>query len=383
VGLLKKELRLLGSLTMAAADAARVPAGQALAVDREAFSGLVTAMIEENPLIELVREKAPLSLLDGRAQGNPLVVAAGPLASEDLAERLAGLTGAENLHFYDALAPIVTGESLDLGRIFRADRYGQGPGGDYLNCPLDQGELETFMAALTAADRLRPRPFEEERYFEGCLPIEVMAARGPRTLCFGPMKPVGLVDPGTGRRPAAVVQLRREDLAGTHWNMVGFQTRLTRAAQEEVFRLIPGLGRARFARHGAIHRNTYLEAPRVLDPFQRLLARPAIFAAGQISGVEGYVESAAQGLWAGENASRVARGLAPVLPPRASALGSLLWHLGQGNASRVFSPSNVNFGLFPPCPSVPRREQAARRLAAAEGSWEPFLGEIGYARLGR
>jgi methylenetetrahydrofolate--tRNA-(uracil-5-)-methyltransferase len=297
-----------------------------------------------------------------------------------LTEAIQKVTGSENLHFYDALAPIVTYDSLDPDHFFEADRYGDGQGGDYLNCPLDREEFNAFLSALLEADRVRPRPFEDERYFEGCLPIEVMAGRGPRTLTFGPMKPVGLVDPATGRRPEAVVQLRRENLSGTHLNMVGFQTRLTIKAQEQVFRLIPALRNAKFARYGAIHRNTYVEAPKVLDPFQRLVSDPTVFLAGQISGVEGYVESAAQGLWAGENASRVVKGLTPILPPRDSALGALLGHLGQENKPRRFCPSNINFGLFPPVPAgVPKRLKAQYRLDRAGECWGTFLGEINYA----
>jgi methylenetetrahydrofolate--tRNA-(uracil-5-)-methyltransferase len=369
VGLLKEELRNLGSLVMRAADLTAVPAGRALAVDRALFSSRVTEAVEAHPLIELRREEF-LAWPDGEA---PLVLAPGPLASEAAVELLQGATGAGNLSFYDALAPIVTAESLDMSKIFAQDRYGPEGGGDHLNAPLEKDEFLAFLAALTEADRSAPRPFEDESYFEGCLPVEVMAARGPRTLLFGPMKPVGLVSPLTGRRPYAVVQLRRENLAGTLWNIVGFQTRLTRPAQERVFRLIPGLGNCEFARYGAIHRNTFLAAPEVLDPFQRLLPRPAVFMAGQISGVEGYVESAAQGLWAGENAARAVLGAPLSLPPRASALGSLLSHLRHGGRKGAFAPSNVNFGLFPPLPErLPKKEAALRRIEAARASWLPF-----------
>ncbi|MDR3135756.1 MAG: methylenetetrahydrofolate--tRNA-(uracil(54)-C(5))-methyltransferase (FADH(2)-oxidizing) TrmFO, partial [Deltaproteobacteria bacterium] len=345
------------------------------------FSKLVTREIEENPLIELVREREERPFELARESGWPVIVATGPLAGQETTEPLKALAKLENLHFYDALAPIVTFESLDRDKLFVADRYGQGPGGDYINCPLDKGELDAFVGALLEADKLRPRPFEEERYFEGCLPIEVMAGRGPKTLAFGPMKPVGLVDPRTGQRPAAVVQLRPENLAGTHYNIVGFQTRLTVPAQERVLRLIPALRNAKFARYGAIHRNTYVDAPKALDAFQRLPSLPMAFLAGQISGVEGYVESAAQGLWVGENASRVARGLAPVLPPRPSALGSLLGHLGPENKAKRFCPSNINFGLFPPPPpGLPKRLVAQDRLDRARECWGPFLREIDYAR---
>ncbi|MDR0622447.1 MAG: methylenetetrahydrofolate--tRNA-(uracil(54)-C(5))-methyltransferase (FADH(2)-oxidizing) TrmFO [Deltaproteobacteria bacterium] len=379
VGLLKAEMKLLGSLTMAAADSCRVPAGGALAVDRERFGETVDRLIAENPRIELIRAKAERPFDPALAKDGPVVVATGPLAGPETTGPLAELAGGGNLHFYDALAPIVTRDSLDPDKFFAADRYAQGPG-SYLNCPLSQDEFEAFLAALLAADRVRARPFEEERYFEGCLPIEVMAARGPRTLTFGPMKPVGLVDPRTGQRPAAVVQLRPENLAGTHYNLVGFQTRMTVGAQEEVFRLIPALKKAKFARHGAIHRNTYVDAPRFLDPFQGIPALPGFFLAGQITGVEGYVESAAQGLWVGLNAARTALGRRPVLPPRVSALGSLLARLGPNDGQKPFCPSNVNFGLFPPpSPNLPKRQWSLERLERARSCWEPFLKEIDHA----
>jgi methylenetetrahydrofolate--tRNA-(uracil-5-)-methyltransferase len=384
VGLLKAEMRLLGSIVTYAAEKTRVPAGGALAVNREEFGRLVTGEIEKNPLISLIRQKAQNPFSDDFAQKGPVIVATGPLAGAETTGPLEELTGGKNLNFYDALAPIVTRESLDMEKLFAADRYDSGPGGAYLNCPLNEEELNVFIEALLEADKVRPRPFEEERYFEGCLPIEVMAARGRRTLAFGPMKPVGLIDPKTGKRPAAVVQLRPENLAGTHFNLVGFQTRLTVGAQEKVLRLIPALREAKFARHGAIHRNSYVNAPKVLDPFQRLLAKRSFFLAGQISGVEGYVESAAQGLWAGENAARLAKNLPPVLPPRETALGSLLARLGPDygpNAPKDFCPSNVNFGLFPgPDPQVPKRLWPQERLRRAQAAWAPFLKEIAYAQ---
>jgi len=360
VGLLKEEMRALGSLVMSAAEQSRVPAGAALAVDRRLFSQIVTRAIEEHPLIEVVRAEV-LAWPAGQA---PVVVAGGPLASEALVSLLRPLTGVPHLHFYDALAPIVTYDSLDLARLYPANRYQAGPG-DYLNCPLSREEFDCFLAALLEADQVAGRPFEDERFFEGCLPIEVMARRGPRTLTFGPMKPVGLEDPVTGRRPHAVVQLRRENQAGTLWNLVGFQTRLTRPAQEKVLRLIPGLAEAEFARYGAIHRNTYLDAPQVLDEFQRFKGAERIFAAGQISGVEGYVESAASGLWVGENAARSVRSR-PLLPPRPTfALGALMSHLQEGQG-RFFSPANINFGLFAaPAADGPTSQRQARLQAAA------------------
>jgi methylenetetrahydrofolate--tRNA-(uracil-5-)-methyltransferase len=376
VGLLHEELRRLGSIVMLAADRTRVRAGTALAVDRSLFSAEITALVSRHPLIEVVREEFRPPLDPSRVT----VVAAGPLATDALAENLAEIAGAAHLHFYDAIAPVVTKDSLDLGVLYEADRFDRGTR-DHLNAPMTEAQFEAFAEALSEADRCGRRPFEEAAYFEGCLPIEVMAQRGARTLAHGPMRPVGLIDPRTGIRPHAVVQLRREDEAGTHWNLIGFQTRLTRPAQEKVLRLIPGLERAQFARHGAIHRNTHLAAPAALDPMMALKNAPSIFVAGQLSGVEGYVESAAQGLWAGENAARRLLGLPMARPPRATALGSLLWHLsGEGPARKGgFAPSNVNFGLFPETPpEVPKRQRAAWRLGRAREELGTFLGEIGY-----
>ncbi|MDR2945237.1 MAG: methylenetetrahydrofolate--tRNA-(uracil(54)-C(5))-methyltransferase (FADH(2)-oxidizing) TrmFO [Candidatus Adiutrix sp.] len=371
VGLLKEEMRALGSLVMAVAGRTRVPAGGALAVDRELFSREMTQAIESHPLIELRRAEVT-AWPEGAA---PVVVAGGPLASEALAALLAAELGAPHLHFYDALAPIVSHDSLDFSRVYSANRYQAGEG-DYLNCPMEKPEFTAFLDALLEADQVEPRAFEEQRYFEGCLPIEVMARRGPCTLTFGPMKPVGLDDPRTGRRPYAVVQLRRENAAGSLWNLVGFQTRLTRPAQEKVFRLIPGLEKAEFARFGAIHRNTYLDAPKVLDEFQRLHSNPRFFAAGPISGVEGYVESAAQGLWAGENAARSAKGLPLLTPPPGTALGALLSHLKSDGGRKYFAPSNINFGLFtPPPPEVPKNQRAAWLLETARRDFEAFRQE--------
>ncbi|MDR1298050.1 MAG: methylenetetrahydrofolate--tRNA-(uracil(54)-C(5))-methyltransferase (FADH(2)-oxidizing) TrmFO [Deltaproteobacteria bacterium] len=381
VGLLKEEARLLGSLVMEAADKTRVPAGRALAVDRTAFSAHVTEKIKGDPGIELVLGEEVADLAPFVSSGEVVVVAAGPLAGAGLAASLARLAGADNLHFYDALAPIVTADSLDMDVVFRADRYGEEGSGDYLNCPLDERQYEDFVKALLEADKVAARDFEEASFFEGCLPVEVMAQRNPRTLAFGPMKPVGLRDPRGGGKLAAAVQLRAENEAGTHYNMVGFQTRLTVPGQEAVFRMIPGLAKAVFARFGAVHRNTHLDAPRVLDEWQRLLPAPRVFLAGQISGVEGYVESAAQGLLAGENAARTALGLDLLIPPPESALGSLVRYLRTGPPGRPFEPSNVNFGLFPPPPeSTPKRQRAALRLERARQSFQAFLTEVGHVR---
>ncbi|MDR2339158.1 MAG: methylenetetrahydrofolate--tRNA-(uracil(54)-C(5))-methyltransferase (FADH(2)-oxidizing) TrmFO [Deltaproteobacteria bacterium] len=378
VGLLKEELRAMGSLTMRAADLTRVPAGKALAVDRDLFSAKVTGLLLGLGNVKVTREEVPG--LDP-SEGVPQVIATGPLTSEPMAAFLAGLTGSEGLSFYDALAPIVTDESLDRGKLFLADRYGGGGEGDYLNCPLGKSEFGEFLEALLEADRVGPRPFESERYFEGCLPIEVMAQRGPKTLLFGPMKPVGLIDPRTGSKPHAVIQLRRENLEGSLWNMVGFQTRLTRPAQERVFRMIPGLGKAEFARYGAIHRNTFLDAPKALDPFQGLRARPGAYVGGQLSGVEGYVESAAHGLLAGENAARAALGLAPVVPPQGTAIGALASHLLPFEGRGPFAPSNVNFGLFRKMPEgTPKRDLARLRVERARDLLPGFLESIDYAQ---
>ncbi len=372
VGLLKEEMRRLGSLIMLSADKTQVRAGGALAVDRFLFSRAVTQAIEEQPLIELVRSE----VVTWPAGSAPVVVAGGPLASEELTRLLTVLIERPHLYFYDALAPIVTYDSLDLSRLYSANRYQQGDG-DYLNCPFTHEEFDFFLAALLAADRVTPRPFEEDRFFEGCLPIEVMAQRGAQTLLFGPMKPVGLENPETGRRFYAVAQLRRENEAGTLWNIVGFQTRLTRSFQKKVFHLIPGLAQAKFARFGAIHRNTYLNAPQVLDKFQRLKGMERFFIAGQLSGVEGYVESAASGLWVGENAARAARGLPLSTPPPSTALGALLTHLQRGVGRKYFAPSNINFGLFAPSPpSLLKNNRSSWLLETARLDFISFLAEI-------
>ncbi|MDR1608276.1 MAG: methylenetetrahydrofolate--tRNA-(uracil(54)-C(5))-methyltransferase (FADH(2)-oxidizing) TrmFO [Deltaproteobacteria bacterium] len=374
VGLLKDELTILGSVIMRAAMEHRVPAGQCLAVDRVLFSQKVTEIVSSHENVTIKRAE----FTGEPIPSDPLILAGGPLASEPLVIFLRGLTNEKRLFFYDALAPIVTHESLDLSKMYHADRYGGTEDGDYLNCPLTQEEYQAFYEALLTADRVEKRSFEENHCFEGCLPIEVMASRGPKTLAFGPMKPVGLNDPKTGLRPAAVVQLRRENLAGTLWNLVGFQTRLTRPAQDKIFRMIPGLEQAQFSRYGAIHRNTYIEAPEVLDPYQRLVAAPQVFIAGQLSGVEGYVESAAQGLWAGENAARQAKNWPLLKPPRQTALGSLLSHLESFGGRKDFAPSNINFGLFPTVPDETPRQAASSRVARAREALEPFLKEINY-----
>ena len=355
VGLLKEELRRLGALFMQAADATRVPAGGAVAVDRELFARTVTERIGEHPLITTVREEVT-ALPDGI-----VVIASGPLTSDHLAERLRPLTG-DDLYFYDAIAPIVSADSLDMTKIFRASRYGKGDGDDYLNCPLDREEYELFVAALLAGDKVATRDFEKAIHFEGCMPVEELASRGIETLRYGPMKPVGLSDPRTGREPHAVVQLRQENRAATLYNLVGFQTKLTYPEQRRIFRTVPGLEGAEFVRLGSLHRNTFINAPAVLTATQQARRDPRLFFAGQITGVEGYVESAASGFLAGINAARLAGGLPPVEPPPATALGALVAHITSAD-SRHFQPMNVNYGLFPPLPGRVKKKERRARLA--------------------
>jgi methylenetetrahydrofolate--tRNA-(uracil-5-)-methyltransferase len=364
VGLLKEELRRAGALFMAAADATRVPAGGALAVDREEFSRFITARIEAHPLIDVVRGEVTVIPAEG-----VVIIASGPLTGEALADRLRALIG-DYLYFYDAIAPIVAADSVDQARVFRASRYGKGEGDDYLNCPLDEGEYEAFVAELRAADKVPYREFEKVVHFEGCMPIEEMAERGRETLRFGPMKPVGLSDPRTGREPHAVVQLRLENREGTMYNLVGFQTRLTYPAQRRIFRMIPGLERVEFVRLGSMHRNTFINAPQLLTATLQLRKEPRLLFAGQISGVEGYVESAACGFLAGVNGARLASGKKLVVPPPSTALGALIGHITNTDA-RHFQPMNVNYGLFPELPGrVKKKERrgllAARALEALE-----------------
>jgi methylenetetrahydrofolate--tRNA-(uracil-5-)-methyltransferase len=371
VGLLKEEMRRLDSLIMKTADATSVPAGRALAVDRELFAASVTKVIEHHPLIEIVRKE--ITELPPE-NSFPTILATGPLTSETMAASLAGLTGREGLAFYDAIAPIVQTDSLDMDIIYQKSRYDDGPG-DYLNCPMDKETYLLFMKELREADYMPLKDFEDTKYFEGCLPIEVMCARGEETLRFGPMKPVGLPDPKTGRDPYAVVQLRRENRDGTHYNMVGFQTKLTYNEQKRIFRLIPGMAAAEFSRLGSIHRNTFVCAPEVLDPTLQMKARPDIFLAGQLSGVEGYVESTAMGLLAGINAARILAGGQPVVPPPDTALGALIGHLTQSDPKH-FQPSNINFGLFPAWDSqVPKRQRGQVRAEIALASLKKWLNE--------
>jgi methylenetetrahydrofolate--tRNA-(uracil-5-)-methyltransferase len=352
VGLLKEELRRVGSLILGCADATRVPAGGALAVDREGFSAEVTARLRGHPRITLesrVVEALPTAGANARADA-PVVIATGPLTGDALAADLARAVGGEHLAYYDAIAPIVSAESIDWAKVFKQSRYGKGAedGADeaYVNCPMDEGGYRAFVAELLAAQKVEARSFEDVRYFEGCLPVEVMASRGPMTLAFGPMKPVGLCDPRTGRRPFAVVQLRPEDAEATAYNLVGFQTRMTWPEQGRVLRTIPGLEQAEILRYGSVHRNTFVDAPRVLDERMQLRARPGVFLAGQITGVEGYVESCACGFVCAVMLAQTLHGQAPSPPPRTTALGGALTHLSR--ASGPYQPSNVTWAWLPP-----------------------------------
>lgn len=397
VGLLKQEMRRAGSLVMRAADAARVPAGAALAVDRDRFAGLVTEAIQSHPSIAIAREEIPrlADLADGRT---PVIVATGPLTSDALAADIARLVGRDHLSFYDAISPIVLAGTIDMSKVFRASRWGRSLGpppalgdpspadggssvaaaraggdeipradndaGDYLNCPFTEAEYRRFYEALVGAELSIVHDFDRTKFFEGCLPIEVMARRGPDTLRFGPMKPVGLVDPRTGRQPYAVVQLRQDNLAGDHYSLVGFQTQVTWGDQARLLRLVPGLERAEFVRLGTVHRNTYINAPRVLADTWQVRGRPDLFFAGQISGVEGYVESAASGLMAGRHAAAVARGARPIVPPRSTALGALAHYVSHAEP-RDYQPTNITFGIMDP-PPAEARGRHRRALAVAE-----------------
>lgn len=352
VGLLHAELRRGASIVMRAADANQVPAGSALAVDRNGFAAAITQELGAHPLVEIRREE--VAGLPPEAWDS-VILATGPLTSPALAEAIGTLTGQDSLAFFDAIAPIVHRDSIDFDVAWMQSRWDKpGPSGDraaYVNCPMEKDEYRAFIAALLEGEKTEFKEWERDTpYFEGCLPIEVMAARGPDTLRFGPMKPVGLVDPRSGRRPYAVVQLRQDNALGTLYNIVGFQTKLKHAEQVRVFRGIPGLGRAEFARLGGLHRNTFINSPRLLDASLRLRAQPRLRFAGQVTGVEGYVESAAIGMLAGIFAAAERAGREPALPPPTTALGALLGHVTGGADSATFQPMNCNFGLFPPLP---------------------------------
>ncbi len=388
VGLLKEEMRRLGSLVMRAAEASRVPAGAALAVDREHFARAVTDALAGHPLITVRREEVtgiPLATPDA-----PVIVATGPLTAEALSADIARMVGGEHLYFYDAISPIVLADTIDGTKVFRQSRWDrslpvrgaecevlrgvnaesgvQGAGcgtddgqGDYLNCPLTREEYERFYDALTHAESATVHDFDKEKFFEGCLPIEVMAHRGIDTLRFGPMKPVGLTDPRTGRTPYAVVQLRQDTLAADHFSLVGFQTQIKWGDQTRVLRLIPGLEQAEFVRFGMVHRNTYVNGPTVLTETWQLRAHPSLFFAGQMSGVEGYVESAASGLLAGVNAAALVRGQATSAPPRTTAIGALAYYASHADPAH-YEPSNMTFGIMAPLPHPPRGKMD-RKLA--------------------
>jgi methylenetetrahydrofolate--tRNA-(uracil-5-)-methyltransferase len=361
VGLLHAELRRCDSLIMQAADAHKVPAGSALAVDREGFADAVSQAIASEPLITVAREE--IAGLPPEDWGS-VIVATGPLTSPALAEAIRRLSGEDSLAFFDAIAPIVYRETIDFEKAWFQSRYDKaGPGGDgadYVNCAFDRDTYDAFIDAVLAGEKTEFKEWENTPYFEGCLPIEVMASRGRDTLRFGPMKPVGLTDPSTGRRPWAVVQLRQDNALGTLFNMVGFQTKLKHAEQKRIFRMIPGLERAEFARLGGLHRNTFINSPKLLDGTLRMKAAPRLRFAGQITGVEGYVESAAIGLLAGRVAAAERRGAAPDLPPPTTALGALLNHVTGGADAKTFQPMNCNFGLFPPLPEDSLRDAKGR-----------------------
>jgi len=355
-GVLKEEINLLDSLILKMARETRVPAGDSLAVDREAFSQRVTQTLEELQNIEIVRKEVTTL-----SQEEMTILATGPLTSESLSREIRRLTGDRHLFFYDAISPIVTSDSVDFGKAFEASRYQKG-GKDYINLPMDEETYDRFVDALNRAERVSFRDFEQKYFFEGCLPIEELAARGKNTLAFGPLKPVGLIDPRTGKRPFAVVQLRQEDQFETLYNIVGFQTRLKHDEQNRVFRMIPGLEKAEFVRLGSIHRNTFIDSPRLLKESLQLNGHPQLFFAGQMTGVEGYMESTAMGLLAGINALRVVRGNGPVAPPPTTAIGALVRYITRPQAS-PFQPMNINFGLFPPLGGRARGREKRRLLA--------------------
>jgi len=406
VGLLKEEMRRLGSLVMRAAEHSRVPAGAALAVDRERFAQIITGTLAQHPLITIVRDE--VTTIPASTERNPVILATGPLTSDALSADLRRLVGQDYLYFYDAISPIVLAESIDRDKVFRQSRWDRdtvrlkadttdfhdsgsvhlqvdradqiaGPAcgvddgqGDYLNCPMTREEYERFYDAVVHAESATVHDFDREKFFEGCLPIEVMAHRGADTLRFGPMKPVGLSDPKTGRQPYAVVQLRQDNIAGDHYSLVGFQTQLKWGEQDRVLRLIPGLEHAEFVRFGMVHRNTYVNGPAVLTDTWQMRSHPALFLAGQMSGVEGYVESAASGLLAGLNAAALASGEPVMAAPRTTAIGALAYYVSHANPAH-YEPSNITFGIMPALepgpdgrPARQSKNKLAKKLAVAE-----------------
>ncbi|CCH47622.1 methylenetetrahydrofolate--tRNA-(uracil(54)-C(5))-methyltransferase (FADH(2)-oxidizing) TrmFO [Pseudodesulfovibrio piezophilus] len=380
IGLLKEEMTELGSLIMEAAYATRVPAGGALAVDRSLFSAYVTSAINQNENIEVVHKEITTLDSEELRKGDAVIIAAGPLASPSLTTSLMDIVGDERLYFYDAIAPIVSRDSIDFSKAFWGSRW-KPEDHDYLNCPMSEEEYKAFVAALLAGEKVKPREFEKVIHFEACLPVEAMAERGEMTLAFGPLKPVGFIDPETGERPFAIVQLRTENKDKTAFNLVGFQTKLTYPDQKKVFRMIPGLEKAEFLRLGSIHRNTYVNAPDVLDSAMQLKARSGIYLTGQITGVEGYLESAASGLWLGISLGKQFNGKpTPKTPPLETALGALLSHL-RIKTDKSFQPSNVNFGLMPGLQKKMkkkyRKEAYGIRARASFSQWfsENFVSE--------
>jgi len=374
VGLLHEEMRRAGSLIMRAADAHKLPAGGALAVDRHGFSAAVQETLLAHPLVTL--ERAEVAGLPPEGWDS-VIVATGPLTSPALADALAKLTGEESLAFFDAIAPIVHHESIDLSVAWKQSRYDKGEGADYYNCPMDKAQYEAFVAALLAGDKTEFKEWEASTpYFQGCQPIEVIAKSGPQSLRFGPMKPVGLRDPRTGHRPWAVVQLRQDNALGTLWNIVGFQTKLKHGEQTRIFRTIPGLEKAEFARLGGLHRNTFLNSPRLLDATLRLKAMPRLRFAGQITGCEGYVESAAVGLMTGRFAAAERLGRVQAPPPNTTAMGALLGHITGGADASTFQPMNVNFGLFPPIEGTFKGKERKQAMAIrALHDFDHWLGQ--------
>lgn len=354
-GILKGEMRRLNSLIIRAAEEARVPAGSALAVDRDRFARAITHALENHPNIRILREEVTTVPSDAVC-----IIATGPLTSEKLSKAISELTHERHLYFFDAISPIIDADSINMDIVYRASRYGKG-GDDYLNCPLDESAYHALYEAMLAAEKVQPKDFEKITYFESCIPIEVMAERGRQTMQFGPLKPVGLEHPKTGVRPYAVVQLRTENVHGTCYNMVGFQTKLTYPEQRRVFRMIPGLEQAEFLRFGSLHRNTFINSPQLLRDTLQLKSRGTVFFAGQLVGVEGYTESAAMGGLAGINAARSLTGEPLVTPPPTSAHGCLMTHITRSDPAH-FQPMNTNFGLFPPVPAKTRDKEQKRRL---------------------
>ncbi len=381
-GLLQEECRRLGSMLLECAERAALPAGNALAVDRRLFARLVTERMESHPRIRLVRQEMP------HIPDLPTIVASGPLTSPSLSQALADLNGAEHLYFFDAIAPIVTAESINMDVAFRASRHGVGEQeeGDYINCPLTKDQYEAFVLALRPAERIPLRPFEEAikqgvkagAFFESCLPVEILAERGMETLAFGPMRPVGLIDPRTGRRPYAVVQLRQDNLAGDLYNLVGFQTNLTFPEQRRVFRMIPGLENAEFVRYGQMHRNTFIASPKVLRPTLQHVRRDDLFFAGQITGVEGYMGNIATGLLAGWNAAHLLKGEPPIELPRVTMLGALCHYITHADL-RHFQPMKANFGILPPFETTQRLKGRDRARAYVERSLTALETILDYA----